>query len=49
VDFSAGYVSDAWPEAWAEAGCDWKYLARIERQDPPSWRIGDALIRDGLP
>ena len=41
VDFSRGYVSDAWPEEWAEAGCDWKYLARVERTDPPSWRIGE--------
>lgn len=48
VDFTGGYVPGVWPAEWAEAGCDWKYLARIERQDPPSWRIGDALIRDGI-
>lgn len=29
-------------------GCDWKYIARIERRDPPTWRIGDALIGDGI-
>jgi RES domain-containing protein len=48
MDFSGGYATDAWSEVWAEAGCDWKYLARVERTDPLSWRIGDALIREGL-
>lgn len=48
VDFSVGYDPAAWPPLWAEAGCDWKYLARIERQEPPSWLLGDQLIRDGV-
>lgn len=43
-----GYVTDIWLVAWAEADCDWKYRARVERRDPPSWQIGDALIRGGL-
>lgn len=47
VDFSGGFDSAAWPVEWAEVGCDWKYIARIERRDPPTWLIGDALIRDG--
>ena len=47
IDFSAGYDPVTWPEAWAQANCDWKYLARIERQEPPTWRIGDMLIREG--
>ena len=48
VDFRAGYDAAIWPDEWAAAGCDWKYIARIERRDPPTWRIGDALIRDGI-
>jgi hypothetical protein len=28
-------------------GCDWKYIARIERRDPPTWHLGDTLIRVG--
>ncbi|MDA8249375.1 MAG: RES family NAD+ phosphorylase [Rhodospirillales bacterium] len=48
VDFSGGYDPATWPDDWVDAGCDWKYIARIERRDPPTWRIGDALIRDGV-
>jgi RES domain-containing protein len=48
IDFAQGYVPAAWPDEWADTGCDWKYIARIERREPPTWRIGDALIRDGL-
>ncbi len=48
VDFSLGYDPANWPEEWAEADCDWKYIARIERRDPPTWQLGDALIRDGI-
>ncbi|MGH7083873.1 MAG: RES family NAD+ phosphorylase [Acetobacteraceae bacterium] len=48
VDFSGSYDPAIWPNEWAEAGCDWKYIARIEGSDPPTWRIGDRLIRDGV-
>ena len=48
VDFSGSYDRETWPDDWAEAGCDWKYIARIEARDPPTWRIGDRLIRDGV-
>lgn len=48
IDFSKGYVSASWPKEWAEAGGDWKYIARIEHRDPPTWRIGDALVRAGV-
>jgi RES domain-containing protein len=48
IDFSGGYVPATWPDEWADADCDWKYIARIERRDPPTWRIGDALIRDAM-
>lgn len=48
VDFSAGYDAARWPVEWAKAGCDWKFIARVERRDPPCWLLGDGLIRDGL-
>jgi RES domain-containing protein len=48
VDFRAGYDAAIWPDEWAAAVCDWKYISRIERRDPPTWRIGDALMRDGI-
>lgn len=48
IDFSRGYDPEIWPDEWAEASCDWKYIARIERRDPPTWRIGDSLIREGV-
>ena len=47
VDFSASYDPALWPPLWAEAGCDWKYIARIERRDPPSWLLGDELAAAG--
>jgi RES domain-containing protein len=47
VDFSSGYDPAAWPRLWADHGCDWKFIARIERNDPPTWRIADELVRAG--
>jgi len=48
VDFSNGYDAESWPPEWADVACDWKYIARIERRDPPTWLLGDGLIRDGI-
>lgn len=48
VDFSAAYKAGRFPPEWEEVGCDWKYIARIERREPPTWSIGDSLIRDGV-
>lgn len=47
VDFSDGYDAALWPPVWEGAGCDWKYIARIERGDSPSWRIADMLLAAG--
>jgi RES domain-containing protein len=47
VDFSSGYDSVSWPSSWASYGCDWKFIARIEKTDPPTWRIADALVEVG--
>jgi RES domain-containing protein len=48
VDFSRGHEGKISPEDWAQAGCDWKYIARLEQRDPPTWRLGDRLMRDGV-
>lgn len=47
IDFSQGFEPDRWPPVWQEVGCDWKYIARVERHEPPTWAIGDDLIRAG--
>jgi RES domain-containing protein len=47
VDFSGGYNSTVWPDIFAHARCDWKWINRIEKKIPKSWLIGDDLIRSG--
>lgn len=47
VDFSSEYEPSEWPAPWADYGCDWKFIARIERADPPTWKIADELVRAG--
>jgi RES domain-containing protein len=47
VDFSGGYNPVIWPSLWADYACDWKFIARIEKQVPPTWRIGGGLIEAG--
>jgi RES domain-containing protein len=47
ADFSAGFEAAHWPPEWADWSCDWRYIARIERRAPPSWRLGDYVIRSG--
>jgi RES domain-containing protein len=47
VDFSSGFDPTLWSPEWAEWDADWKYIARIERKTPPSWRLADDLIRSG--
>jgi RES domain-containing protein len=49
VDFSEGFVPGRWDAIWAEADCDWKWIARVEQRDPPSWLIGDMLLAAGAP
>jgi RES domain-containing protein len=44
VDFTGGYTAEHWSPIWAEAYCNWKGLAFLERVEPPSWVIGD-LVR----
>jgi RES domain-containing protein len=47
VDFSQGFDPSLWPALWVEHACAWKYITRIEKKIPPTWKIGDGLIRDG--
>lgn len=49
VDFTSGYVANAWPEIWAEAYCNWKGLAFLQGIEPPSWVIGDLVREAGRP
>ncbi len=48
VDLSSGYDPAVWNEAWADWACAWKEIARIDGATPPSWRLADRLITDGL-
>lgn len=32
----------------AVLGCDWRRIAAIERQDPPTWTLADRLIANGI-
>lgn len=47
VDFRAGFAAGTWPDGWSSWDCDWKQIARIERREPPSWRIADEVVRSG--
>ncbi|MGE0148032.1 MAG: RES family NAD+ phosphorylase [Parvibaculaceae bacterium] len=47
VDFSSGYDPAAWPSVWENCDCDWKFIARIEHRDPPTWHISDQLVQAG--
>ena len=45
VDFTGGYNAEHWSPIWAEAYCNWKGMAFLEKIEPPSWVIGD-LVRE---
>jgi RES domain-containing protein len=47
VDFSGGFDPSIWPAEWGTWQTDWKYIARIERKVPPTWRLADDLVRQG--
>jgi len=47
VDFAGGFDPIIWAAEWARWNVDWKYIARIERQVPPTWHLADELIREG--
>lgn len=47
VDLSAGYDPAHYSALWAEWGCDWRWIARVEHKTPPSWRLGDEAISSG--
>jgi RES domain-containing protein len=45
VDFTGGYDAVRWSPIWAEAYCNWKGMAFLALDKPPSWVIGD-LVRE---
>lgn len=45
VDFTGGYDPAHWTPIWAEARCNWKGMAFLDGDEPPSWIIGD-IVRD---
>lgn len=47
ADLSAGYDPALWSPAWADWGCDWRWIARVEKKTPPSWTLSDEVIRAG--
>jgi RES domain-containing protein len=47
VDFSGGFDGGRWAPDWSRWDCDWKAIARIDREDPPTWILSDALIAAG--
>lgn len=47
ADLSTGFDPVDWPAAWAKWNSDWRWIARVEKGIPPSWLLGDAVIRAG--
>jgi RES domain-containing protein len=47
VDLSAGFDPDIWTKEWSEWDCEWRKIARIDRQVPPSWHLADIVIKAG--
>jgi RES domain-containing protein len=47
VDFSGGFDPAVWAPEWADWNCAWKKIARIDKKIPPSWKLGDAVIKAG--
>lgn len=49
VDFTGGYDAARWSPIWAEAYCNWKGMAFLALDEPPSWVIGDLVREAGHP
>jgi RES domain-containing protein len=49
VDFTRGYDAARWTPIWAEAYCNWKSMAFLDQDEPPSWVIGDLVREAGHP
>jgi len=47
VDLSSGYEAALWSPEWADWGCNWRKIARIDKDIPPSWLLSDAVIEAG--
>jgi RES domain-containing protein len=47
ADLSSGHDPADWAVVWTDWDCDWRWIARVEKRIPPSWLLGDAVIRAG--
>lgn len=47
ADLSSGHDTVHWSPAWLDWDCDWRWIARVEKRTPPSWLLGDEVIRAG--
>ncbi len=47
IDYSDGYDPTMWPVEWADIESEWKYIARVEGRDPPTWLLSDGLMGIG--
>lgn len=47
IDLSAGYDAMRWDASWARWNCEWRWIARVEGKQPPSWILGDEAIKAG--
>lgn len=47
ADLSAGYDAASWGPEWSGWSCEWRWIARVEREAPASWSLGDEVIRAG--
>lgn len=48
VDFTAGYVSGEWGPIWEDWSCNWRHLRFLDEITPPSWDIGDLVLKAGV-
>ncbi|AZO69466.1 RES domain-containing protein [Mesorhizobium sp. M6A.T.Ce.TU.002.03.1.1] len=37
-----------WDSTWQEWDCAWRQIDRIDKKDPPSWKLADVVITAGL-
>src|SRR5699024_4480017 len=44
ADLSQGFDPSLWEDGWAGWDCAWRRTARIDKETPPSWILGDAVI-----
>jgi RES domain-containing protein len=48
VDFRSGYDAARWSNIWEDFFCDWREIWFQQHVEPPSWAVGDEVIRHGF-